>query len=136
MLRNEEGIVLDDHKIIVNIYIPNLRRKCYNEEERLEEIEKYLFVLIEKNIEKAKRIGGNIGIMEEYIEEIVEASETEEWGEAYNKEEALIDYGEQKGEQKKQLEIAYNLLKMKMPIEQISEATSLSIEEVEHLKET
>ena len=122
-------------KIIVNIYIPNLRRKCYNEEERLEEIEKYLFVLIEKNIEKAKRIGENIGIMEEYIEEIVEASETEEWGEAYNKEEALIDYGEQKGEQKKQLEIAYNLLKMKMPIEQISEATSLSIEEVEHLKE-
>ncbi len=131
MMRNEEGVVLDDHKIIVNIYIPNLRKKCYTKGiESLEEIEKYLFVLIEKDIEEARRVGGNIEIMEEYIEEAIEVGEENTFGESYDKEEALIDYGEQK----KQMEIAKKMLQMKdLKIEQISEATGLDIETIEKL---
>lgn len=136
MLRNEEGLVLDDHKIIVNIYIPNLRKKCYTKGiETLEEVEKYLFVLIEKDIKEAKRIGGNIEIMEEYIEEAIEVGEVNTFGEAYDKEEALIDYGEQKGEKKKQLEIARNLFETDLAFEEISKATGLSIDEIKKLKE-
>ena len=136
MLRNEEGLVLDDHKIIVNIYIPNLRKKCYNEGvESLAEIEKYLFVLIEKDIKESKRVGGNIEIMEEYIEEAIEVGEVNTFGEAYDKEEALMDYGKQKGEKKKQLEIAKKMLEKNMTLSEISEIVELPIEEITRLKE-
>ena len=43
--------------------------------------------------------------------------------------------GVEKGERKKQIEIAKKLLKMKMNIEEISEATDLSIVEISDLKE-
>ena len=30
-MRNDEGILMNDKKIIVQIYLPNLRKKCYND---------------------------------------------------------------------------------------------------------
>ena len=124
----------------MNIYIPNLRKKCYTKGiETLEEVEKYLFVLIEKDIKEAKRIGGNIEIMEEYIEEAIEVGEVNTFGEAYDKEEALMNYGEQrgmeKGEKKKQLEIAKKMLEKDMTLSEISEIVGLPIEEITRLKE-
>lgn len=44
------------------------------------------------------------------------------------------EIGMQEGKFEKQLEIANNLLKMKMDIKDIAEATGLSIEEIENLK--
>ncbi len=59
-----------------------------------------------------------------------EVGEENTFGESYDKEEALIDYGEQK----KQMEIAKKMLQMKdLKIEQISEATGLDIETIEKL---
>ena len=146
MVRNEEGLVLDDHKIIVNIYIPNLRKKCYTKGEgNLEEIEKYLFVLIEKDIEESRKIGRNNGIMEEYIDEAIEVGEVNTLGESYDKEEALreviIEQSEKKGirkgikegERKKQIEIAKEMLKDGLDRESIQKYTKLSMDEIVHI---
>ena len=147
MVRNEEGLVLDDHKIIVNIYIPNLRKKCYTKGEgNLEEIEKYLFVLIEKDIEESRKIGRNNGIMEEYIDEAIEVGEVNILGESYDKEvealrEVIIEQSEKKGirkgikegERKKQIEIAKEMLKDGLDRESIQKYTKLSMDEIVHI---
>jgi predicted transposase/invertase (TIGR01784 family) len=136
MNQNKEGLVLDDHKIIINIYIPNLRRKCYNEGiESLEEVEKYLLVLTEKGIEEAKEIGGNIEIMDEYIDEAVEVSIDSGFGEAYDKEEAIYDDGMKKGIEQNKLEIAKSLLKNNVSIDIIMDSTGFSKEKIESLSE-
>jgi predicted transposase/invertase (TIGR01784 family) len=140
MNQNKDGIVLDDHKIFINIYIPNLRRKCYTKGiESLEEVEKYLLVLTEKGIRETKEIGGNIGIMEEYIDEAIEVSNESGFGEAYDKEEALyetaMEHGIEKGETNKQLEIAKKMIGKHMNIVDIIELTGLTEEEIESLKE-
>lgn len=44
------------------------------------------------------------------------------------------EVGREEGEKLKQIEIAKKLLKMKIPMEQIKEATELSKEEIEKLK--
>ena len=46
----------------------------------------------------------------------------------------LIEDAIQKGEMKKQMEIAKNLFKQKVPLDIISNATGLSISEIEALK--
>lgn len=46
-----------------------------------------------------------------------------------------IKNGEASGKKKSQIEIAKKLLKLNMPIEQISKITELSIEEIEKLKD-
>jgi predicted transposase/invertase (TIGR01784 family) len=139
MLQNKDGLVLDDHKIIINIYIPNLRRKCYNEGiEKLEEVEKYLLVLTEKGINEAKEIGGNIKIMDEYIDEAVEVSYESGFGEAYDKEEAIYDDGIKKGMEQgmknEKIEIARKMLNEKMDISMISKITGLTKEEIDKIK--
>jgi predicted transposase/invertase (TIGR01784 family) len=140
MLQNKDGLVLDDHKIIINIYIPNLRRKCYNEGiEKLEEVEKYLLVLTEKGINEAKEIGGNIEIMDEYIDEAVEVSYESGFGEAYDKEEAIYDDGIKKGMEQgmknEKIEIAKSLLEHNISIDIIMESTGLTKEEIEKLRD-
>jgi predicted transposase/invertase (TIGR01784 family) len=135
MFQNKDGLVLDDHKIIINIYIPNLRRKCYNEGiEKLEEVEKYLLVLTEKGINEAKEIGGNIEIMDEYIDEAVEVSYESGFGEAYDKEEAIYDDGIKKGMEQEKIEIAKSLLEHNVSIDIIMESTGLTKEEINKIK--
>ena len=52
-LKEEDGTVLTDAIIIINIYIPNLRKKCYTLGiEELDEIEKFIYAQIEEDNEK------------------------------------------------------------------------------------
>ena len=52
-LKDRDGTVLTDAIIIINIYIPNLRKKCYNLGiEGLDEIEKFIYAQIEEDNEK------------------------------------------------------------------------------------
>ena len=67
--------------------------------------------------------------MKDYVDESIEVSIDCNFGESYDKEWALKD----EGWRETQIEIAKTMLKKKMELEDISEITGLTIEEIEKL---
>ncbi len=127
MIKNDEGVVLNDKLIFIQIYIPNLRRKWYTSGiQRLSEEERYALGLIEPDILTSKELGGDLEIMEEYIKEAEEVVEDEFFGESYDKEWAWKDLGKQEGSK----EIAKAMLKDDIDIEFISKYTHLTKEQI------
>ena len=144
-VKNDSDLTLSDKIIFVQIYVPNLRKKWYNEGiESLNEAEKYILALVEMDIEKLKSLGGE-ELMEEYVKEAEEVSFEGGVGESYDKEWALKDQayrdGEEAGEKKgreegsttKAIEIAKSMLAENIDINIISKCTGLSISEINSL---
>ena len=141
-VKNDSDLTLSDKIIFVQIYVPNLRKKWYNEGiESLNEAEKYILALVEMDIEKLKSLGGE-ELMEEYVKEAEEVSFEGGVGESYDKEWALKDqaYRDGKDEGKKEgiltekQTIAKSMLEKNVDVELISELTKLSKEEIEKLQ--
>lgn len=87
---NIDGIRLTNNIIIIQIYIPNLRKKWYNKGiKSLSEEERYALALVEPDIISSQELGKDIKIMEEYMEESEEVLDEEFFGESYDKELAL-----------------------------------------------
>ena len=83
---NEDNLVLSDKLVFIQIYVPNLRKKWYNEGEKsLSEREKYILALVEMDLDKLKGLGDE-KVMNEYLKEAEEVSFEEGFGEAYDKE--------------------------------------------------
>ena len=135
-IQNDEGIKLNNKLIFIQIYIPNLRRKCYNEgKDNLSKEEKYALMLVECDVELSKELAEGDILMEEYIEEAMEVSRDEFFGESYDKEWALEDQGRRDGAEFATQEIANNMLRRGINIELISECTGIDVEELEYQKE-
>ena len=134
-LRNDEGTNLSNKIIIVQIYVPNIRKKWYTSGiGSLTELERYVLTIMEKNIQVSKKLGKGHKIMEDYIKEAVIASNDEILLEAYDKEWALRDEGVRDGIEQKELEIVCNMLKENMDTNLISKITGLSLEEIDSIK--
>ena len=140
-VKNDSDLTLSNKIIFVQIYVPNLRKKWYNEGiESLNEAEKYILALVEMDIEKLKSLGGE-ELMEEYVKEAEEVSFEGGVGESYDKEWALKDQayrdgkdeGREEGSTTKAIEIAKSMLEKNMDIDLISELTSLNINEIKAL---
>jgi len=126
-IQNEEGIRLNNKLIFIQIYVPNLRKKCYNlGRDNLREEEKHLLAFIERDVELSKELGEGDEIMEEYIDEAVEVTGEEFFGEAYDKEWALKDEGIRDG----QRQMIEALIKQGVPTDIISKCTDISYEEI------
>ena len=55
---NEDNLVLSDKLVFIQIYVPNLRKKWYNEGEKsLSEREKYILALVDMDLDKLKGLG-------------------------------------------------------------------------------
>ena len=148
-LQNEEGELLTPKKIFIQIYIPNVMKKCYNGD-KLTDLEKYLYTLFEKDVDKSLVVGGDDIVMKDYVKEAVEASEKEEVIDFYDKEWELWDGGLTEGRRKgyeegmneglakgkteSKKETALALLKKGVEIGIISECTGLTIKQIEDLK--
>ncbi len=153
-LKNEDGKILTEKFQIDLVNMEKAKKICYTKEETKlarwctvimattkEEFDKALGEdlmekeardLLEEKVEQYSRDKEVIEMYEEYSRAELERESVLE--EAIEKAEALgMEKGMEKGEYKKQVEIAQNLLRMEFPIEQISEATSLSIEELQKL---
>ncbi len=148
--QNEDGIVLNDKITIIEIYVPNLRKKCYTlGKDRLSELEKYLLGLIEEDNEISLDMAKEIEIMIDYVNEAGEVTKGTNFGESYDKEWALQDQGRREGieigknqgieigksqgiEIGKSL-IIMNLFESGMNVEEISKATKVSEEEVKEI---
>ena len=140
-VKNDSDLTLSNKIIFVQIYVPNLRKKWYNEGiESLNEAEKYILALVEMDIEKLKSLGGE-ELMEEYVKEAEEVSFEGGVGESYDKEWALKDQayrdgkdeGREEGSTTKAIEIAKSMLEKNMDIDLISQLTSLNINEIKAL---
>ena len=97
-IRNDEGVVLNDKIAFVQIYIPNIKEKWYtNGIKSLSDLEKYLLLLVETSISESKALAKGDIIMEDYIEDAIDSTQDEWFGEAYDKEWALKDQGFREG---------------------------------------
>lgn len=135
-IQNDEGIKLNNKLIFVQIYVPNLRKKCYNEgKDNLREEEKYALMLVEPDVELSKSLGKGDILMEEYIEEAIEVSMGNHFGESYDKEWAREDEGRTDGEKKAKKEMATAMLSKGINIKLVSECTGMDIEELQKMKE-
>ena len=144
-IQNDGGVVLSNKIIFINIYLPNLREKCYDEGiEELSELERYLMVLIETDVAYAKRVGKGIRIMEDYIKEAEEVvlkgdllrsydkelaygDERFREGKEEGKEEGIIE-GEKSGKIQKEREIIKTMLENKFSDEDIMKVTKCTKE--------
>ena len=146
-IQNDDGVVLNNKIIFINIYLPNLREKCYDEGiEELSELERYLMVLIETDVAYAKRVGKGIKIMEEYIKEAEEVVLKEDLLRSYDKELAYGDErfregkeegrieGKIEGKEDTQREIIKTMLENKFSDEDIMKATKCTKALLDSLK--
>lgn len=129
-VQNDEGITLNNKLIFIQIYVPNLRRKWYNlGSEGLLEEERYILAMIEPSVSSSVELGKDIDIVEEYIKDSEEVMDDEFFGESYDKEWALKDQGKREGIR----EIAKKMKEHNISIDEISEITGLSIEDINKL---
>jgi len=144
-MQNSEGIKLNNKLIFIQIYIPNLRKKCYNEgKDNLSKEEKYALLLVEPDVELSKELAEGDNLMEEYLKESKEVSEWEGFGESYDKEWALRDQGLRdgiakglvQGKEENKIEMVRAMLSKGINIKLVSECSGMSVGELEKIRET
>jgi len=143
MLKNEDNEIFFDKLQFIHIYLPNIRKKCYNNEE-ISKFEKLLLTFNEIDKDLLKEVSWGDKIMEQYIKDAIEASSEEEVIGLYDKElhqaklhlnaiEEATEQGIKLGAKQKALETAKKMLEKGSDIDFISECTGLSIEEINNL---
>ena len=141
-LKNQDGIALSKKIIVVNLVLPNVLEKCYTLGiESLTELEKFLYGIHEKDIEKLKRLVEEVEIVREYVSEAIEVVEDPVFGEAYDHELANMEQsyedgfedGVLKGEKKTKIDMIKALFKNGVSLNLISKSTNLSIKQVEEI---
>ena len=137
-LRNEEGEEFTKKLKYIHIYLPNIKKKCYNKE-KLSVLERLLLTFNEE--ENLSDITKGDRIMEEYVKDAKEASIKDEVIGLYDKELHLeklrlseLSQAKEEGIKTRIMEIAKNMLKDEVDISVISKYTGLSKEEIESLK--
>lgn len=138
-LRNEDGEYLTEKIKIINIYLPNIRKKYYNKEE-LNELDKVMLVLNEEDNNNLSKLYKGERVMEDYVKDAKRASINDDIVGLYDKElhEELLRNTElynakQKGIRENKIETAKNMLKESISIDIISKVTGLTKEEIEKL---
>ena len=145
-LKNEEGEIFTDKLEFIHIYLPNIRKKMYNE---LSDLERLLLVFNE-DANDSEEIAKGDKIMEEYVKDAIDTSYDDEVIGLYDKElhleklrlselelekqearreglEEGREEGIKEGREEEQLTIAKNMLKKGIDKETIVECTGLPI---------
>ena len=145
-LSDDKGTPLTDDFLIIEIYLPNIRKKWYNlckkeELDKLDELEKTLLIYNEKTNELSSVLYEGDDLIEKYLKEAYETSKDEEVLGLYDLEELnrekmtfIKRASFEKGKEEEKLSLARKLLKKKFSIKDIIELTDLSKEQIEDLK--
>ena len=141
-MREQETGELECEKLeSYHIDLEYLKNNCYNESNELEQLLQLFIIEDEDKLDKLRRNKN----MKKAINELEKISSDERILGLYDAEKvarktlntqlksAKLD-GIEEGEKSKQIEIAKNLLKMNLTVQEISEATGLKVEEIEKLK--
>ena len=86
MLRDEKGNILTDKIKIIQIYIPLIRKKWYDNCEDLTELEKFLMIINEKDSKRLETLTRENGFMDDYRKDAKERSIDTDVVGLYNKE--------------------------------------------------
>ena len=133
---------------IINIYLPNIRKKYYNKEE----LDKVMLVLNEEDNNNLSKLYKGERVMEDYVKDAKRASINDDIVGLYDKElhEELLrntelynaeqkglnkglKEGKENGIRENKIETAKNMLKESISIDIISKVTGLTKEEIEKL---
>lgn len=161
-LSDNRGTPLTDDFLIIEIYLPNIRKKWYNKKEigkydELEELEKILLIYNEDIKELNSHLYKGDECMEKYLKDAFETSQDNEVIGLYDLEELRkeqmivaeqsgydkgikegvkegVKQGIEQGIEQERLAIAESLLKRNISIDEIIEITNLSKEQIESLK--
>jgi predicted transposase/invertase (TIGR01784 family) len=149
-LKDQFGNITSNMLLYSEIYIENFKQMYYNKE--VENIKKYkYYIMLSLTVKKLDKFNKEYGdeIVKEYYEELKKLNMVDEFKPWFSKEEderrirnsekALgrkegIKEGIKEGEKSKQLEIAKNMIKKNIDIQDIIEITGLSKEAIEKLK--
>lgn len=133
-LKNQDGIALSKKIIVVNLVLPNVLEKCYTLGiESLTELEKFLYGVHEKDIEKLKRLVEEVEIVKEYVREAKEVVEDPVFGEAYDHELANMEQSYEDGFEDAKQEMIKAMYAKKISLEDIANIVSLSIPKVKQV---
>jgi len=145
-IQSDDKIRLSNNIIFIQIYVPNINEKWYNEGiESLSEMEKFVLSLAKTDKQEAKNIALGDDFMEKLLNEQVTYSMPNDLRESYDHELAMHDQGRregleegikqgiEKGSTKKQLEIINNMLELKMSKEEITKILKISVSELDNL---
>jgi len=112
--QDSTGEIYNNKLVFIEIYIPNLKKKWYNKEE-LSEVERYLLALVETDVNTSLELGKGDKIMNDYINDSLEVTTDEFFGESYDKElawrEQEIFLAEEKAEEKAEKRVKEKALK-------------------------
>lgn len=144
-IKNKNSEVLTDKIKILYIYLPLIRKKMYNNKEKLTLLEKLFLVFNEKDSNELKKLIKGEKIMEEYRQDAIDASQKSEILGLYDKEkeserleQIRLDYareeGVEEGELQASLKIAKNLIKRGYSLEEVSINTELDIETLKNIE--
>ena len=140
LLMDNEQNILTNKIVIIDIYLPNIKKKMYNKGiKALSEMERFLLIGLEENKQKALEYVGDDIIMKDLEERISDWTLSDDLRESYDKEWALKDEAKREGviqgiEQGKS-EIIKKLLTSGMTVEEISKITDIPVEEIQQIKE-
>ena len=138
---NEQNI-LTNKIIIIDIYLPNIKKKMYNKGiKALSEMERFLLIGLEENKQKALEYVGDDIVMKDLEERISDWTLSDDLRESYDKEWALKDQakregvieGIEQGRKEEKIEIIKKLLASDMSVEEISKITDIPVEEINSL---
>ena len=132
---DKSGLGLLEDFVIIEIFLPRLKKKWYDVGiDKLSELEKILLTTYVEDIRKAKELGGEIKIMEEYIDEAMTAKDDTLVLESIDYVAEEREEGRAQGRRENTLEIAKKLLDENVDINIIASTTNLTKEEIENLK--
>ena len=140
LLMDNEQNILTNKIVIIDIYLPNIKKKMYNKGiKMLSEMERFLLIGLEENKQKALEYVGDDIIMKDLEERISDWTLSDDLRESYDTEWALKDEAKREGviqgiEQGKS-EIIKKLLTSGMTVEEISKITDIPVEEIQQIKE-
>ena len=82
---DQDGYLYTDNLVIVDIYLPNIIKKCYTDGiEHLSEMERFLLLGITQDYQSALKYVGDDMLMQEFVEESMERSNDEGLLRAYD----------------------------------------------------
>ena len=142
LLMDNEQNILTNKIVIIDIYLPNIKKKMYNKGiKALSEMERFLLIGLEENKQKALEYVGDDIIMKDLEERISDWTLSDDLRESYDKEWALKDQakregvieGIEQGRKEEKIEIIKKLLASDMSVEEISKITDIPVEEINSL---
>lgn len=141
-LQDENGIVLTDRLIVVNIFIPNLLEKCYTlRVESLNELEKFIYAIVEDDVSKIEDLLKEMPMLEDYVRDAKKVSSEDVLLESYDHERATVEQsyldgmeqGLKKGKDESKIEMIKYFYKNGANIELISKSAQMNSDEIQDI---